>query len=142
MDTPTSSFTARRRFVSMPWFWALALTSVMLFAATKQRFDLPADTADRSLRKFSAQSGLEVIFAADAPNGVTTNPVRGEYSPEQAVKMLLAGTGLTATQDRASGAFMINQVADPNVERAARMTARDRPKKPNKPILLKNTRKL
>lgn len=90
----------------------------------KKPFDLPADRADSTLRKFSAQSGQEVIFAADTPSGVKTNPVRGEFAPREALELLLAGTILKATQDGSSGAFMINRVTDPNGARAAADSAR------------------
>lgn len=100
-----------------------------LFAAAQEKkpFDLPADTADAALRRFATQAKREVIFAADAPGGVKTNAVRGEFTPEEAVTQLLAGTGLKATQDAASGAFMINRAAIPNARGAAQPVSRDRP---------------
>ena len=115
---------------------ALVFMVSALFGAepAKRSFDLPADTADKSLRTFSAQAGREVVFVAEPPNGIRTNAVRGEYAPAEAARMLLAGTGLAATQDSASGAFMVNRVTDPNVERAAPRASRSgRPEENRKP---------
>jgi len=83
-------------------------------------FDVPAGVADKTLRAFSVQSGLEVVFAAESTRGVKTAAVRGRYAPIEALQRMLAGTVLKATQDPASRAFMINRTADPNAERTAR----------------------
>jgi len=91
-------------------------------------FDLPAGIADKTLRTFSAQSGLEVVFAAESTRGVKTAAVRGRYVPIEALHRMLEGTVLKATQDPASGAFMINRTADPNAQRTAQQRGSDRPK--------------
>jgi outer membrane receptor protein involved in Fe transport len=100
-----------RRFAAAACSLAIAIAASSADQSAKRRFDLPTDTADKSLRRFSQQSELEVVFASNAPSDVRTNPVHGQYLPGDAVKLLLAGTGLTATQDRASGAFMVHRAA-------------------------------
>ncbi|MEN9636329.1 MAG: hypothetical protein RL077_4733 [Verrucomicrobiota bacterium] len=109
-----------RHTVAVRAILSLLFFSTFLLAAApeKESFDIPADTAAAALRKFATQAKREVIFAADAPGGVKTNPVRGQLTPEEAVAQLLEGTGLKATQDAASGAFMINRTALPNAPRA------------------------
>ena len=109
--------------------FSLLLFAGALFAAApeKKSFDLPADAADAALRKFSTQAKCEVIFAADTLGGVKTKAVRGEFTPEEAVAQLLDGTGLKATQDTASGAFMINRAALPNAPRAVAAPSPARP---------------
>lgn len=87
--------------------------------SVRKAFDLPAGAAESTLRKFSTQAGHEVIFAPAVAAGVTTNPVRGELAPTDAIRRLLDGTGLIATQDAASGAFMVNRAPRPNVARLA-----------------------
>lgn len=88
-------------------------------ATEKKSFDVPAEPAASSLRRFSTQSGQEVIFAGDLLGEVRTKAVRGELLPSEALEMMLVGTGLNATRDASTGAFMVNRAPDPNVQRAA-----------------------
>ena len=57
-------------------------------------FDIPADHAEKSLRVFSAQSGVQVIFPSDAVKDVTTKAVKGDMLPGVALDQLLSGTRL------------------------------------------------
>lgn len=99
-----------------------ALPSLLSAAeAAKRRFELEADLAVNALRKFAVQSGTEVLFGTRTAEKVRTNAVQGEYTPYEAMKLLLAGTGLVTTQDRTTGALTIS--ADPNARPA---TPRDR----------------
>ena len=61
-------------------------------------FDLPADRADRALKRFAASAGIEVVFSSEVATGVRANAVRGEFAPLDAAHQLLAGTVLGATQ--------------------------------------------
>lgn len=117
--TPVFACSPVRRLAAALALACLGLLLAAAAAPAKKVFDLPAEAATEALRKFSAQSGAEVVFAADAPAGIRTNAVRGEFSPAEAIDRLLAGTGLKATRDEASGAFMVNRAADPNAPRAA-----------------------
>jgi iron complex outermembrane recepter protein len=81
--------------------WACFATSLMAASSDtpKKHFDLPADTAEQSLRRFSAQSGVELLYSTEVAAGVRTNAVRGEFLPHEAVERLLTGTGLSAVRD-------------------------------------------
>lgn len=95
-------------------------------APVRKQFDLPAESADKSLRRFSLQSGNEVLFATQLAAKIQTNRVKGEYTSNEAANRLLEGTGLVASQDRATGVFTISREdPDPNVPRAAHLN--DRP---------------
>ncbi|MBI5768526.1 MAG: hypothetical protein HZA93_12070 [Verrucomicrobia bacterium] len=95
---------------------AFAFPSLVPAAETRKRhFELEADLAVNALRKFAAQSGTEVLFGTRTAEKVRTNTVRGEFTPYEAMKLLLAGTGLVSTQDRTTGALTIS--ADPNARR-------------------------
>lgn len=119
-------------FVSV--FCAFIAIVGSLFAASaaepkKKLFDLAADTADKSLKLFSQQAGLEVLFPHEIAKRVRTQPVKGELSAREALAALLVGTGLIGVEDK-TGAFSIRQEGhDPNGARAARPTPSDRPKK-------------
>ncbi len=108
----------------------LALACVLCVGAEPVRkvFDLPADAAEKALKQFSLQSGFEVVFATGLVAGVKTHAVKGEMTAREALEAMLVRTKLVATQDAATGAFMVNRISDPNADRAARAQAgRDRP---------------
>ncbi len=99
-------------------WWALLLLCLPSFgwpapAHATMRFDLPADTAEVSLKRFTEQSGLEVLFASHIAAGVRTRAVRGEYSPDRVLALMLADTGLTAERSNVSGVFIIKQAITP-----------------------------
>lgn len=108
----------------------LALACALAAAAAKAHFDLPADAAEKSLKRFSEQSGQEVLFASELTRGVLANRVKGELPPREAIDLLLANTGLVAVHDARTGAFSVRK-EDPEEakkdQRAARITARVRP---------------
>jgi len=97
----------------------------------KKAYDIPADDAERALKTFAHQSGLEVLFVTEATKGVRTLAVKGEYTPREAIDQLLAGTPLTATQSGPTGAFKVRreksvELAEKNVaSRASRDRAAD-----------------
>lgn len=96
----------------------LALLMSSLFSAptqnpARQTFDLPADTAEKSLMRLSVQSGQDVLFATHVVAGVITRPVHGEYTTMEAVSTLLAGTELVATLDPQSGVFSVRRLSPP-----------------------------
>ena len=107
------------------WFGPLlavcVLASTLRAAELAARpFDISAGTAEQALKAFSAQSGQEVLFATATTSKVRTNPVKGTYSPAEALDQLLKGTGLVATRDPTSGTLSITR--DPNGSRAAPAT--------------------
>ena len=92
--------------------WVACVTVAgMAWAAErpKQIFDLPADTADKSIRRFAEQSGLEVFYPSSATRGLRAPAVRGEMTPREALDALLADTGLVVVVDEKSGAFTLRR---------------------------------
>jgi iron complex outermembrane recepter protein len=91
---------------------AAALACVCLAAANSGapsvKFDLPAAAAEKSLRLFSRQAGVEVVFASSVARGVRTRPVKGEMPPRAALDAMLTGTGLVVFED-STGAFSIRR---------------------------------
>jgi TonB-dependent receptor len=100
--------------------FAAATHSASAAAAKPTTFDIAADLAARSLKQFSAQSGIEVIIAADLGREIRTQEVRGELRPREALQRMLAGTGLEVVEAEKSGALAVKRApAVPNGERAA-----------------------
>lgn len=124
---------ARRIALHLTAVWCSAvLMSSALFAAEagKKAYDLPADRAEKSLKQFSAQSGLEVLFPTRTVGRTRTNTVRGDLTAREAIERMLAGTGLVVTENPKTGAFTV--ASDPNGSGAAPSEASNRPEQSNR----------
>ena len=84
-------------------------------AAARKFFDLPAAPAPTALKQFISQSGVQLLYVAKEISGVTTNPVRGQFTASEAVKRLLANTGLIAIETE-NGAIAVNRAPLPNAQ--------------------------
>ena len=99
-----------------PWIRLTLIASLLGgawlgFGATvdtqKRRFDLPVDTAEKSLKRFADQSGLQVLYPTKLASNVRTNSLHGLFTPRDALDRILAGTGLIAVHDEKSGALTV-----------------------------------
>jgi iron complex outermembrane recepter protein len=95
-------------------------------APAKKQFNLQPGLAAASLKDFIAQSGVQLLYVAEEVSGVTTNAVKGEYTPREAVRQLLANTVLAAVETE-NGAIAIKRAPGPNGSRVARDSERDHP---------------
>lgn len=142
-----SVYPSRRRRYSQrrpaPFFLLLGLLAGLFLVATpatwaneptKYLFDLPAETADRALKRFSEQSGLEVLFPTRVARRVRTHSVKGELEPREALTRMLQGSGLIIIEDQRAKAFSIKpEDPEKNGKRAARPMISDRPMIPTFP---------
>jgi outer membrane receptor protein involved in Fe transport len=78
-------------------------------AEAKRSFDLPRGDAAHTLRQFAAAAGRSLVFVTDKVRGETTNAVRGEFTPREALERMLAGSALEAAQDAATGALVVSR---------------------------------
>ena len=76
-------------------------------AAATKTFDLPVDAADRAIKRFSEQAGLEVFYPSHATKGLKTNLVKGEMTAREALAAMLAGSNLRVVEDQKTGALAI-----------------------------------
>lgn len=58
-------------------------------------FDIPAQPLPRALTEFGRQSGVQVAFDPAAATGKTSVALGGTMTPEEALRRLLAGSGLS-----------------------------------------------
>lgn len=65
-------------------------------ATSAQEYNLPADDLGNSLRAVSRLSGREIIFDTDAVAGKRAPRLQGRFGADEAVKLLLRGSGLAA----------------------------------------------
>ena len=75
------------------------------------RFDLPAQPLDAALVAFGEVTGYSVLVSSELAAGRTAAPVRGDYTPAEALQRLLAGTQLGA-RFSGSNAFTLLALAD------------------------------
>ena len=93
---------------------------------SKRQFSLPADIAPKTLKLFSEQSGRPLLADAHLVRTVKTNEVKGEFTVDEAMDRMLAGTGLIAAKDEKSGAFTVTRGRAPNAERRTQAAPGDR----------------
>ncbi|PAW65840.1 MAG: hypothetical protein B9S34_09655 [Opitutia bacterium Tous-C1TDCM] len=88
---------------------ACAIAPVQAGEPARKTYDIARGDAAGTLKRFADESGRQVLFLVDAVRGVTTNPVRGEYTVREALTRLVADTGLIVAEDGKSGALMVNR---------------------------------
>ena len=91
-----------RRYLAL----ALVLTvSAVLPAAVRgeprdtggpQRFHIPSQPLGFALEAYARIAGLEVLYDGGLEDGLRSAPVEGVYTPAEALRLLLDGTGLVA----------------------------------------------
>jgi hemoglobin/transferrin/lactoferrin receptor protein len=67
-----------------------------LAQASGQRTELsiPAMPVPRALANLSARAGLQVLYAGSKAYEIMSRPVSGTYAPDEALRIMLAGTGI------------------------------------------------
>lgn len=76
-------------------------------------FDIPAQPLNAALNQYADATGQPALFPSELVNGRNSVPVRGQYSAEAALHMLLQGSGLVAhKRDSSLGRIFILKKAD------------------------------
>ena len=83
-------------FCRLLLFLFLAVAAQSAQADRKIHFNIPPQRADLSLTAFAKQARLTLIFPFDLVKTKTTNNLVGEFQIEEAIRILLRGTGLQA----------------------------------------------
>lgn len=65
-------------------------------ASMTRHFDIPAGSLDGALTRLSRETGLNVAFEQADLAGKSSSAVQGNFTPDQALARLLAGSGLQA----------------------------------------------
>ncbi len=98
--------------------WLLASTAAVVCMvqagsalAQTRTFDVPAEPAAQGIPQFGQQAGIQVLSSAKAVAGKQTNAVKGDYSVDEGLAILLKGTGLEAAPKDASGIVTIRPAA-------------------------------
>ena len=99
------------RLVATALCCAMAVSAVAGAAAVEQKrsYNLPSGDAATTLNQFAGASGQQIVFMMEKVKGERTNAVAGDYAARDALDRMLAGTGLNATRDPATGAFIVSR---------------------------------
>jgi Secretin and TonB N terminus short domain len=71
-------------------------------------FDIPREDLALALNQIAQQSHIEIAYSAELTRGKTSPSLKGTYTPEEALKLLLKGSGLHVRRI-AGGALVIEK---------------------------------
>jgi iron complex outermembrane receptor protein len=94
---------------------ALLASSIMLPTAAQaqlqpKQFDIPAQNLGDALRQFGVQAARPIIFDESGVTGRTNPALKGRYTVDQALALLIAGSGLRASTG-ARGVIILKSAA-------------------------------
>lgn len=104
MPFPRSFLRCLRRHAG--WLIVVCAGSGIAARGAPVQFDVPEQPASSALMMFAKQAGVEVLFSFDELKKVQANAVAGAHEPEEAIALLLRGTGFKATRN-AMGKFVV-----------------------------------
>ena len=96
----------------------LALTAAAQIPADMVHVDVPVQSLSSALTQFGRDTGTEIEFAPEDVRGKTSVALRGDYDRVTAIKLLLAGAGLSYRM-LPQGAIVV----EPSLPRSARTGA-------------------
>ncbi len=107
------SVDALRRVLFLLVLAALAAVARGAAPVARRHYELAGGDAVKTLRQFVEQSGEEIVYVVTKVRGVTTNPVRGEFTAREVIERMVADTVLVVVEDQKTGALMISRGATP-----------------------------
>jgi hypothetical protein len=70
-------------------------TTALLAQERRVSFDMPAQSLASALVEFADTTGMAALIDGELTSGLQSSPVKGYLSPPDALRVLLAGTGLS-----------------------------------------------
>src|SRR5262245_45983840 len=61
----------------------------------RRQFDIPSQALNVALRTFAEVTGLQLVHSSLLVNGLKSTELKGAYGTNEALRILLSGTGLT-----------------------------------------------
>jgi iron complex outermembrane receptor protein len=106
---------------------ALCAMAVCTIAqAQNQEMNIPAGELSAGLNQYASQTGVQLLYSADDVKGKSTGGLRGSYTQEQALSILLAGSGLEVRRDGGSAVVIFRQAQDETQLTTVTVTAQKR----------------
>ncbi|MCO8170955.1 TonB-dependent receptor [Pseudomonas sp. 21LCFQ02] len=116
--------------LALGMFSAALATPVLAQETT--RYELPAGALDQVLLKISRQGGVPISFEQQALRAITSSPVNGELTVDQALDQALRGTGLRRVQSDAGVSIERSALPVPGETRLSTVTVTGEQKQPPK----------
>jgi TonB family protein len=88
--------------------------------AARIAFDIAPQSLEEALDVYSSTSDVQVLYETSLTSGRRSTRVRGLFTPEAALKALLAGTGLTARYMTSDSYTIVPQQATASLDDAER----------------------
>ena len=100
---------------------AIAPAAVLAEESTAplKTFDLPGGDAVATLRQFTVQSGVQLVYLEDSVRGAVTKPVKGMMTAREALTIMFAGTSLEIAEDARTGALTVHRKDAPKLSYSA-----------------------
>ncbi|WP_396957962.1 TonB-dependent siderophore receptor, partial [Nitrosomonas sp.] len=76
----------------------------------RQHYDIPAGPLAPALRSLASSAGLLLTFTEDQIGGKTTNGLRGQYTVQEALALLLGNSGLQVTR-LTNGSYVLQKMS-------------------------------
>ena len=97
-----------RSFVSIFLVLAISLLSVSCqIKEDRVEFDVKAGKASETLKQFSVQSGINILFSENDLQGIETQKISGKMTPEMALEKMISDSGLIFHHDKDSQAIAV-----------------------------------
>lgn len=96
------------RTVLMVGVAATMLCAAPAMAQERQRYSIPSGDAAQTVQRLAVQSGVQVMAPDADLSGIKTNAVNGNYTPIEALRLMLANKGLEVVRS-ANGAVVIRR---------------------------------
>lgn len=80
----------------------MALMASTVAVAQTRTFDIPSKPAARAIPEFARQAGVQIIAPVSQLKGVNTPALKGQHDVREALRTLVAGTGLVVVSDNGS----------------------------------------
>lgn len=92
---------------------ATAMAADAAPAPARKSYDIPAGALETVLTRFGREAGILLSFPADLAAGLRSQGLSGAYSVQEALPLLLQGTGLTAVA-QPGGGWTLAKRAEPH----------------------------
>jgi outer membrane receptor protein involved in Fe transport len=81
---------------------------------SRVRFDIPRQSVGNALLEFAQQAEIPILLPSDAFNDVAANPLLGEFTLDEALRILLEGTQVAVSINEEPKQLVVNGKADAN----------------------------
>ena len=105
------SGTYRRRFAAFVIVLSGIIAAPSAFAEATYSFNLPEQSLADSLRAIGQQTEINILFEPEAVKNTRSPALRGQYTVDEAIRLVLAGTKLEGQHTAASNVVIRASIA-------------------------------